>query len=252
MVRPRPLLLLALVFGFATLSFGAGVGEEERDWRRIPVRFHLVADLPMRKAGVMLEPWIEAAQIVRTVLPEVNRIWLPARVEWTLASVDVVAAAAERRPEVVAFVVGSMRDADGHGDPERIRRLVALLPAEGEAPGEVHVYVVPYLGGTSQGNATPRQRRVLVGQWTDKASGGRRPPERCLLVETGEFQRGSFSRTVAHELGHVLGLAHPLPGRPPFGRLMGGTRPGDTLTAAEQFSAWSRAGQLWPAGGDPR
>lgn len=252
MVRPRPLLLLALVVVFSTVPFATGEGEEKRAWRRVPVRFHLVADLPMTKAGVMMEPWLEAAQIVHTVLPEVNRIWSPARIEWTLAGVDVVAAAAERRSEVVSFVVGSRRDAEGHGDPERIRRLVSLLPTSREAPGEVNVYVVPYLGGTSQGNATPRQRRVLVGQWTDKPSGGRRPPERCLLVEPGEFRRGSLSRTVAHELGHVLGLAHPLPERPPFGRLMGGTRPGDMLTEAEQLAAWTRAGQLWPAVAAPR
>ena len=66
--------------------------------------------------------------------------------------------------------------------------------------------MIPYLGGTSQGNTSPRQRRILLGEWTDKPSHGKRPPEKCLLVEAGDFQRGSFSRTVAHELGHILGF----------------------------------------------
>jgi hypothetical protein len=68
--------------------------------------------------------------------------------------------------------------------------------------------------------------------------------QKCLLVEGGNFKQGSFSRTVAHELGHVVGLKHPLPNVPPFHRLMGGSKPGNDLTEEEKTTAWKTASGL--------
>ena len=212
--------------------------------RHIALRFHLVSDMAMEKRGIIMAPWITPEMITRTVLPEVNRIWSPAKIEWTLSRVDPVTTRAEGRAEVIAYVLQAARDGEGHGDPERIKRLESILKLPQEDAQVVNLYVIPYLGGTSQGNTSPRQRRILLGEWTDKPSHGKRPPEKCLLVEAGDFQRGSFSRTVAHELGHVLGLKHPLPNTPPLHRLMGGSNPGNVLTDEEQALAWQTAAGL--------
>ena len=138
-----------------------------------------------------------------------------------------------------------MRDSEGHGDPERIKKLQSILNLEQEDVRAVNIYVVPYLGGTSQGNISPRQKRIMLGQWTDKPSHGKRPPEKRLLIQSGEFKQGSFSRTVAHELGHILGLNHPQPNVPPFHLLMGGSKPGNELTDEEKAIARKTASVLF-------
>lgn len=204
---------------------------------RVAVRFHLVTDLAMTKKGVAMTNWLTPAMIAQTVMPEVNRIWAAAKIEWTLSGVSPATTRSGNRAEVIAYLLQATRDGEGQGDPERIRKLQSLLSLANEDTRVVNLYVIPYLGGTSQGNATPRQKRVLLGQWTDKPSRGVRPPEKCLLVETGEFRQGSFSRTVAHELGHILGLPHPARNAAPFNRLMGGSRPGNDLTTDEVATA---------------
>ena len=75
---------------------------------------------------------------------------------------------------------------------------------------------------------------MVVGVWTDKPSGGRQPPVKALLVEPEPMRVGSLARTIAHELGHNLGLAHPDKDEAgAVGRLMGGGKQGYGLTAAE-------------------
>ena len=213
---------------------------------QIPVHFHLVADLLMAKREVAMMPWLTPEQVAKTVLPEINRLWSVAQIEWKLSGVSLATTRSEGRAEVMAYVLNAVRDSEGHSDPERVKKLLSLFPLEKNDPQAVNVYVVPYLGGTSQGHALPGRKLVLVGQWTDKPSRGKRPPEKCLLIENGPFQQGSFSRTVAHELGHVLGLKHPEPGAPPFHRLMGGNDPGNDLTDDEKATARKAAAALVP------
>jgi len=212
--------------------------------RHIAVRFHLVIDMAMEKQGIAMTPWLTPEMITKTVMPEVNRIWAPAKIQWTLSGIEPATTLAEGRPEVIAYVLQTGRDSEGHGDPERIKKLQSILKLTQEDAQAVNLYVIPYLGGTSQGNTSPRQKRILLGEWTDKPSHGQRPPAKCLLVEPGEFKQGSFSRTVAHELGHILGLKHPLPNTPPLQRLMGGSKPGNTLTDEERTAAWQAAAGL--------
>ncbi len=250
-MRPRcretGVLAVAALLGCGSLS----VADEEADARdlRVPVRFHVVTDMAMTKKGVAMDSWITPGMIEKTVMPEVNRIWSVAGIEWTLRGVDAVTTRDNHRAEVIEYVLQSTRDSEGHGDPERIKKLQSILRLDREDAGVVNLYLVPYLGGTSQGNASPRQKRVILGQWTDKPSRGKQAPEKCLLVEAGAFRRGSFSRTVAHELGHVLGLKHPEPNAPPFHRLMGGREPGNELTGAERAQARQGAAAIFAVGG---
>jgi hypothetical protein len=213
--------------------------------QRIEVRFHLVTDLTVATQGVEMTHWLTPEMIAKTVMPEVNRIWSAARIEWTLSGVSPATTRSENRTDTIACLLTAGRDSEGHGDPQRIRKLQSVLNLEQEDARAVNVYVVPYLGRTLQGNASPRQKRVILGQWTDKPSRGKRPPERCLLVENGEFRQGSLSRTVAHELGHILGLSHPPRSARPLHRLMGGSDPGIDLTDEEKATARKTAALLF-------
>jgi hypothetical protein len=148
------------------------------------------------------------------------------------------------RDEVIDYVLRSVRDDDGHSDPKRVSKLISILELGRENPKAVNIYVIPYLGVTSQGVALGHQNRVIVGQWTDKPSNGRNPPVKCLLVERGDFKCGSLGRTIGHELGHLLGLGHPAKKTPPFHRLMGGSEPGYDLTETEKATARTAAAKL--------
>ena len=126
----------------------------------------------------------------------------------------------------------------------RTANIAKLLDPAQRHPTAHNVYLLPYIGSTYQGYAALGGRQVVAGVWTDKPSRGKQPPEKCLLVEPGEFKQGSFSRTVAHELGHILGLKHPAPNTPPFHLLMGGNHPGNDLTAEEKALALKTAADL--------
>lgn len=105
----------------------------------------------------------------------------------------------------------------------------------------MNAYLVPYLGEASQGHTRPGQLRVFAAQWSDKASHARSAPERFALTEPLPFRKGSISRTLSHELGHILGLAHPARTQGVTGLLMGGAQAGYGLTPAEIETARATA-----------
>lgn len=210
---------------------------------QVPVRLHLVTGLIVPKGEQALAGWVTPADLENTVMPEVNRIWRPAGIEFVVEQV-VSAAGAQpaNRAELLGRIAAARRNEDGHPDFRIVRLYEELLDFSAESRSAVNVHLVPYLGETYQGVAMPRRRRVLVGEWSDKASGARQPPRRVNLAEEEPFREGSLGRTLAHELGHIVGLKHPSRDRLPGpDRLMGGGRPGYHLTEEEIAAARSEA-----------
>ena len=120
----------------------------------------------------------------------------------------------------------------------RTAAIAQLLDPAQRHPTAHNVYLLPYLGATYQGYAQLGGKQVVVGVWTDKPSGGKQPPVKALLVEPEPMRVGSLARTIAHELGHNLGLVHPDKAEAAeVGRLMGGGRQGYALTPAEIAAA---------------
>tara|TARA_R110002096_G_scaffold19234_3_gene64441 strand:+ start:979 stop:1758 length:780 start_codon:yes stop_codon:yes gene_type:complete len=208
---------------------------------QLPVRFHIVKYVEMVKKGVTMKMWLTPRDVEQTILPEVNRIWLPAGIQWTAESIMMEGPAEiPDLEEMVRDIAKANRET-----PDRTKMILSLFDQRNRHPVINNLYFVPFVGATSQGFAlsgggatfednSDGGSRCVVGVWTDKPSGAIKPPQRFPLSEEMPFKIGSIARTCSHELGHNILLQHPDKStQTKFNRLMGGRRPGYDLTSEE-------------------
>ena len=127
----------------------------------------------------------------------------------------------------VKAIVNAKRDDKGHSDGRRMFHLHNLMNPdyliEEEKNGSrrsprtsiVQIYFFPYTGQTSQGNAgLVIDWNLVMGTNTDKTGHGtlKQKLRPGSLTETrytsGKIKFGSIGRTLAHEVGHQIGLGH--------------------------------------------
>lgn len=236
-------LNLFLSFAFCFIFYSVSWAESIIN---IPVRFHIVTDLEIKKDRLSLDTWITERDIKTSVLPEINRIWASANIQFSLDS--IITSPYLKVPDqhsIKQFIANAHRNEDGESDPERIKQLSKLINFQHENANSLNIFFVPYLGEASQGNAKRKLQRAFIAQWTDKPSKGKRAPERFQLIEHGSFKEGSLSRTTAHEIGHLLGLKHPdKKTQTSFNLLMGGKNAGYSFTEEEIKQARKNAKKL--------
>ncbi len=202
------------------------VGTSSEELIELNVRVHLMRDQAWVHASgaEMTTDHISPEAVARVLLPEVNRIWAPARIRWRLESVreeQVVRTATYERDK--AHVLATGRNSMGRADPSRLPALHRMMDERTRATPEdagagmslFHVYLFPFIGNTSQGNAMRGfDFNTVVGVWSNKHKRHRpmqaycAPQRRSLTEPWDAFQVGSVGQSVAHELGHVLGLRH--------------------------------------------
>jgi hypothetical protein len=201
----------------------------------LPLCFHIVQGMPMQKKGVLMESRVSEHDITSVLVPEVNHIWSQAGIRFRVQCIDhVMVKSHPDQDTLIRQVEQARRDEHGKADKTRIHALDTLLGNPAHDGSVIHVYLVPYLGETSQGNTSRKQRRVYLGQWTDKASGGQSPPVPFQLAGKDGDRQGSLGRTLAHELGHVLDLKNTdKTTQTEFGLLMGGKKEGERLLPEE-------------------
>lgn len=236
----RTLLAVALI----AIGVTPAQAEGPKKTLHLPITLHWVTELTLHHNGQPLTSWITPDAVRRDVLPELNRIWSPAAIQFDLKSTFQRPAKRPTDSEHWTHQIESAkRNASGKSDPARITAYDQLIDYGDERTDTINVYLVPFLGSTSQGHTRRSLRRILIGQMTDKTHPGTIRP--VQLVEPLPFKEGSFSRTLAHELGHVLNLSHPAKsGQKIEQRLMGGKHPGYQLTPAEVRKARQAAKDL--------
>ena len=201
----------------------------------LPIRFHLTQGVKMTVKGQEMETWVQPADLTGPVLAEINRIWKPAGIRFVVerAQAEPVLKLANHA-ELIRVVENSKRGEEEAAGSGRTAAIARLLDPAQRHPSAMNVYLLPYIGATYQGYANLGGKQAVIGVWTDKASGASKPPVKALLVEPEPMRVGSLARTIAHELGHNLGLVHPDKSEvSKVGRLMGGGKQGYALTEEE-------------------
>jgi len=223
----RLLLPLLLVTGLAATGVGA---TKDVPVYTVAIRVHLLTGAEFSADGTKVDLWITPEEFTKEVLPEVNRIWQPAAVQWRVASLEVEPAVKSR---AASAGLAEIRQQAKEIGPD-IRTLLPE-PTRG-ARNVIDLYLLPSIGAAN-GIAFPKDKVAVVSIWRQP---GKRPYHRAPLVLT-EPPYVSVAKTCAHELGHNLGLKHPDPSLK--GRLMI-AGPGLELTPDEIATARREAKAL--------
>jgi len=224
------LLLAMLLMAIPTASVAA-----DEEVITLPIRFHIAEGVVMHLKGQTMDMWVTTDDLKKVVIAEVNRIWKQANIRFTIERCRREPLRSPgNRAELIKIVENSKRgDAETKGTG-RVASIDRLFDPSERHPTAQNVYLMPFIGSTYQGYARLSGTHVVVGVWTDKASKGKKPPVKVLLAEPEPMKVGSLARTIAHELGHNLGLSHPPKDLPdPTPRLMGGRIQGYGLTPEE-------------------
>jgi hypothetical protein len=196
----------------------------------VPIRVHLLTGAEFTAEGSTIDLWLTPEEFTQQVVPEMNRIWQTAGVQWRVASVQVEPAAKSRA------AAAGLAEIKAH-EKEIGPSVRALLPAPaGSTRNIIDLYLLPSIGAAN-GIAFPNDKIAVASLWRKP---GKREYHRAPLVLT-EPPYVSVAKTCAHELGHNLGLKHPDPGLK--GRLMI-AGPGLELTSAEIATARAEAKRL--------
>lgn len=202
---------------------------------QLPLRVHLVTNLELEQKGSEMSMWVKPKDFEEKVLPEMNRIWKAANIQWVLESiVEQPAPGLPNKATLITQIEESKRLPSGKSDPKHNLAVLRLCNrARGHAV--IHnLYLFPYIGQTKQGFAALGGNYAITTVWTDKPFRGKKPPIKFPLVEKSPFKIGSIGRTCSHELGHNLALLHPDKKKQTrFDRLMGGKKHGYELVPEE-------------------
>jgi hypothetical protein len=237
----NPITALSL-FIFCCLPLGAASSEQvakepaAEPLLTMPIRFHITQGAKMTVKGQEMEVWVKPEDLKGPVLTELNRIYKPANIQFVIERAQVEPLLKPNDfAELLKIVENSKRGQIVPFGPARQESIWKLIDRAQKHPRFYNVYLFPYVGMKHQGFAKKiESTEAVVGVWTDKPSRGEEPPVKTLLVEAEPKKVGSLARTIAHELGHNLGLDHPDETEvSDIGRLMGGSNNGYSLTPEE-------------------
>lgn len=156
-----------------------------------------------------LDMWL-AFHHVATLYYEINRIWGGTGIRFTFAGCYTNHETPTQQQLQALFTLQNAgRNQTREEDLARKSAIKTLSDGLGRnIKNSFNVHFVPYMGMARQGNSVGSDTTVCCGVWTDKPSQGMGAPVKTPLTEIGPFVHGSLGRTIAHELGHCMGLQH--------------------------------------------
>ena len=231
----RSLLLVTIAVLFALLFVKNSVAQTTVDEEEaIVLNLHIhIMDMAFDVQGQELTNLhITKSIIDNQVLPELNRIYKQANIQWHLTKVSrdkpryknyrrIPEGYPSTPNELKKLVVTATRESNYE---RRLTPLMLFIKDKNRikksefGKNSFHIYLYPFIGNTSQGNAgrvnegRSRAFHTVVGTWSNKSSGGGMPMKALITEDwrdlSSSIDKGSLSRTIAHELGHVLGMKH--------------------------------------------
>ena len=201
----------------------------------LQLTFHIMREITMTVQGQeMTTDHITLEVVEDEIMPEINQMWNQAGIHWNLEEVIIEDVTKENYVgvpdgypnnyrDMKSIVENATRDAEGRSDARRLVPLFLFMDPENRierdefGTNNFHVYIYPFIGNTSQGVAMRTKFgwsfgfHTVIGAWSNKHNRGGLPETALITEEWNEWDgidRGSLSRTIGHEVGHVLGLKH--------------------------------------------
>ena len=180
------------------------------------LRVHLMREVEMEHSGVLMTTNHITPKMVRDeIINYVNTIYSQADISFRVEKViEEEAIKSDSYDSDIQIVLNARRDENGRSDPKRLPPLYRMMDQKNTSSNEqldsnlFHIYLFPFIGNTSQGNAMRDFGfHSVVGVWTNKHNGGG-TPEKAKISGSDNGGMGSLSRTIAHEIAHVLSLSH--------------------------------------------
>lgn len=209
----------------------------------VHVHVHYITNANIEFKGEYLNMWMDPMETL-FLSNEVNRIWRKSKINFVVTSSNEII---HESPSALNEIANSSRD-----DKTETNWLFLNL-VKSYRPNAINIYLFPWIGSTRQGfrpnkrsyphPLTQTESTIFMSVWSNKHLGKESPPEHIPITEPEPFVRGSLGRTMAHEIGHVLGLNHP--SQSDISRLMGGPIDGYNLTDSEIQTARAFAKSLF-------
>jgi len=184
---------------------------------KLKLRVNIMKSSPLaHSSAVLMNNWVTPKDFNEIIILELNEIWSQADIKWDIESIieeDIIKF--EGYGESIIFIASTERDSEGRSKPERLSHLFSFMnPQDMSTADELesdlyHIYLSPFIGNTSQISAMRGSNFHSVdGIWSNKHNRGGNPEKTLLKEDHDLFVRGSLSRTISHELGHVLNLTY--------------------------------------------
>ena len=186
----------------------------------LPINVYIIDNMNMNVKGVEMKSWIDSDDI-EDVFEEINTLFFnKVGIEWEINEINIYDAPEDAQLDYISELT---RDTDKYPDKKRMEAYTSLIPKGKYSKEFNNIFFTTFQGNTRQGHADVNRINrtidveddihfTMIGTYsnkqtyyTNKHNGGGTPVKRKLLHEDGE---PSISFTVAHELGHVLGLNH--------------------------------------------
>ena len=99
---------------------------------KLPIRFHVLHGVTVEKKGVTMDMWVKDNNIHEIIVPELNRIWKPARIEWYVESIlaEKIESISDKQSKATKYIAKSRRDSNGKSNPRRIPLIYDFLMRE--------------------------------------------------------------------------------------------------------------------------